>query len=119
PQLHLAAEAAGSNGRAIAKVLELWSIRKESITRIFALRNRAEIDTIGKLKWHILETVHRKIDASIEKGFVNFFGEEPLAADLRQRHIQNFIPCRLDRHELDRQIRPALLQFALRPVRLP
>jgi hypothetical protein len=40
--------------------------------------------------------VHRQVGAPIEQGLFDLFGEQPLAAYLRQRHVGDFVAGGLD-----------------------
>ena len=91
PQLNLTPQTAGPDRCAGRQILKFRTVRDECIAWIFAFRNRGEVDSIGKLKWNILQAVHGKIDAAVEQRFVDFLREQTLAADLRQRHVQNLV----------------------------
>ena len=119
PQLDLAAQAARSDRRALGQVLKFLTIRDKGVAGIFTFGDCAEVDAIGKLKRDVLQTVHRKIDASFEKRLVDFFCEKAFAADLRQRYVENLVAGRLYRYKFHGQARPTPLQLALCPVRLP
>src|SRR5215470_17969224 len=118
-QLHLASEAARADFRGSGQILKLWAVGDERVAGIFAFRDRTEVESFGKLKWDIFKAMDCNVDAAIEQRFIDFLGEEALAADIRQRHIENFIAGGFDRNELDVQARPTLFQFRLGPVRLP
>ena len=101
PQLNLPPETARPDRRAGGQFLKFRSIRDECIAWIFSFRNCGEVDAIGKLEWNIFETVDGKIDAAVEQRFIDFLREQSLAADLRQRNVQDLVARRLDRNELD------------------
>ena len=50
--------------------------------RIGALRNRGDGEAFGQFGREILHAVDGEIDAAVEQGFFDFFGEEAFAADL-------------------------------------
>ena len=73
--------------------------RHERIARIFAFENRAEREAFGQFHRHVFERMHGEIGAAFgERGF-QFLHEQALAADLRQRAIENLIAAR--RHSED------------------
>ena len=119
PQLNLPPQTAGPDCRVRPQFLKLRSIGDECVPWIFTFRNGRRSNTIGQLEGHIFEAVHGKIDAAVEQRFIEFFCEQSLAADLRQRNVENLVAGGLDRNEFDRAARPAVLQFRFHPVRLP
>src|SRR5215831_7306594 len=118
-QLHLASEAARADFRGSGQILKLWAVGDERVAGIFAFRDRTEVESFGKLKWDIFKAMDCNVDAAVEQRFIDFLGEEPLAANIRQRHIENFIASSFNGNELDAQARPMLFQFGLGPGRLP
>src|SRR5439155_1112631 len=118
-KLNLAAETAGSDSRIPAQRRERRTIGDESVTGILALWDCAKHNSRGKLERNILHAVDSKIDSAIQQRLVDFLRKESLSADLCQRNIEDLVARRLDRHKFYSQVRPALLQLALRPVRLP
>src|SRR5262245_47872287 len=119
PQLNLASKAARAYFRRSGHILKLSTVGDERVAGVFPFRNRSEVESFGKLKRDVFEAMDRNVDAAIEQCFIDFLGEESLAADIRQRHIENFIAGSFDGYELDVQARPTLFQFGLGPVRLP
>jgi hypothetical protein len=119
PQLHLSSQAAGSYLGATWQILEFHAIRDERIAGIFTFWDSGKIDSIGKLEGDILETVNGQVDAAVQERFIEFFCEKTFAADFGQRHIENFVSCGFDRHEIHNQARPSLLELRLRPIGLP
>src|SRR4030095_942225 len=119
PQLHLPSKAARAYFRRSGQILKLWTVGDKRVAGIFSFRDRTEVEPFGKLKWHILKAMDCNVDAAIEQRFIDFLGEESLAADIRQRHIENLIASSFDGNELDVQARPTLFQFGLGPVCLP
>ena len=59
------------------------------------------------------------IDLVTEHRFFDLFDEEPLAADHRQRHIEDLVADRLDLGQGDFHLRITLVEFGLNPVGLP
>src|SRR5262249_27290074 len=119
PQLHLSPKAACPYFRPRRQILQLWAVRDERVARILAFRDRSEVDTFGKLKRDIFQAVDCKVDSPVEQRLIDFLGEESLAADIRQRHVENLIAGRLDGNQLNIQSRPTLFQFGFGPIGLP
>lgn len=95
-----AAQARRANDASFRQRRERFVVwRHEGIARIFALENRAEREALGQLHRHILERMHGEIGAAIGERDFEFLHEQALAADLRQRAIENLIAAR--RHSED------------------
>src|SRR5262245_3560874 len=105
-QLNLTPEATRSDRCPGRQILKLRTIRHKRVSRIFALRNRTEIDSNGELKGNILHAMNGKIDPTVEECFVDFLGEKTLATDLGERHVENLVPSRADRNEVNCESRP-------------
>src|SRR5438309_8187038 len=107
------------DSRARPQSLQRGTIRNKSVPRIFTFWDGAKNNPAGKLERHVLHAVDSEIDAVIQERLVDFLREQSLSANLRQRHIENLVTGRLDRHECNGQLRPALFQLVLGPVCLP
>ena len=119
-ELRLAAQARGADLCALRQILERLVHRAHhSVPRIKSLRDGRDHEALRHLCRHVLEAVHRDVDAALEHLLLELFREEPLAADLGERRVEDLVA--LCRHELllDAQIRIALLQAVCHIVCLP
>ena len=85
--------------------------------RIGALRYGGDGQTLGKLGGKVLHAVDREIDAPVEQGFFNFFGEQAFAADFVERDVENLVAGGFD--DLDAAFGAARFQTFPDIVRLP
>ena len=81
--------------------IEAQPLRNKGITRIFAFGNGGEDNPGRQLEWNVFQAVNGKIDAAIEQCLIDFFCEEPFAANLGEGHIQDLVACSFDWDELD------------------
>ena len=91
----------------------------QNIKRIFPLRNRAYTEAWRYIPRHILHAVNGDINATVQKRFFDFLNKQPLAADLGQGHIQNFISLGFDDLNLNGQMRMLCFNGLFDPVCLP
>ena len=61
--------------------------RNPGVAWVFALQMAPENDAVGQQRRHVLERMHGDVDTPGEQRFVDFPGEQPLAADFRQRPV--------------------------------
>src|SRR5262249_39402882 len=108
-QLNLSTQTACANLSAGREFLKACAVGDKRVARVLAFGNGGNVDPSWKLEWHVFQTVDGKIDSSIEQRFIDFFREEALATDLRQRHVQDFVACGFDGNEIDDQGGPPLL----------
>jgi hypothetical protein len=96
-ELRGAAQRAGSDGLARLKFGKLSA--DNCIAGIFPLRDGGDGEARGQFGWQIFQTVHGEMGASIEKGFLDFLGEQAFAASGRTKvgegSIGDFIAGRL------------------------
>ena len=88
------------------------AVRHQGIPRIKPLRDCRYNETVRHLRRHILQAVHGEIYAAGQHFFFQFLREKPLAADLRQRHVENPVP--LCRYALLRDGKPRI--FLSKPL---
>ncbi len=87
--LGLAAQAGGADHRARRQVFQGFSlVRNESVARVFPGRHRRQHNSVRQPRRHILHRMHRRIDAPVQQGFVQFLGEQALAAGVLQPLVQ-------------------------------
>jgi len=62
--------------------------------RVFALADGGQHETFRHIHRHILQRMHGEIGAPVfQRGF-QLFNEQALAADFRQRHVENLVTLR-------------------------
>ena len=114
------AKTAGADASAGFEIFEAKPLAgDQNIKRILPLRNRADTEACRDIPGHILHAVNSDINVIVQKRFLDFFDKEPLAADLGQRHIQNFISLGFDDLNLNRQMRMLRFNGLFDPVCLP
>ena len=80
----------------------------ESIARIFAFEKDGKMQALRQNSRHILGRMHGEVDASILQRLFDFFGEKPLAADLRQRTVLNPVARRGHGQDFNRLFRQTM-----------
>jgi hypothetical protein len=118
-ELRGAAQRAGSNGLAGLKFCEPSA--DNCIAGIFPLRDGGDGEACGQFGWQIFQTVHSKIGASIENGFLDFLSEQAFAAggrtELGEGSIGDFIAGRL--YYFDVALVASLDEASFHPACLP
>lgn len=108
-QLCLAAQARRADLRALRQIFKRFVLRAhDGVARVKALCDGGNDESFRHLRRHVLEAVHRDVDAAGEHILLELLREEPLAADLGERRVEDLVALR--RHELllDAQLRIAL-----------
>jgi hypothetical protein len=101
-QLRLAAQAGGAHHAAGRNVLEgSVLVRDNGIERILARRDGHQRELRLHRHRHILHGMHGDVGASIEQGRFQLLDEEPLAADLGQRPVEDLVAARRHAEQLD------------------
>ena len=119
-ELRAAAQARRANGSARGQRRERRvAVAHEGVARVGALRDGRDGESLGNLRRHILQAVHGEVDLAREHRLLELLGEEPLAADLRERRVEDLVALR--RHEtfLDGELGVRLAQARRDVVRLP
>src|SRR5450756_2006488 len=62
--------------------------------------------------------MHGEVGAAVQHGCLEFLGEQPFVADLRQRRIQQLVALGLNDLYLDLQARMETLELVARPLAL-
>ena len=119
PQLHLSSETACPDARRGRKRIDVPAVRDQRISRIFPLRDRAKVDTLGQLERNVLQAVHGGINTPVQQCLIYLFCKQSLTTNFRKWNIQNLVAGSLDRHKLDRHTRPPPFELGLHPVCLP
>ncbi len=76
--------------------------QNQRVTGVLAAHGAGQHETGGKGGLKILEAVHGEVDPTVQQGFMDFLGEQPLAANLGQSAILDLITCRVDQVLLKR-----------------
>jgi hypothetical protein len=79
------------------------SVRNESIEGVVTREYRGQREFRFELHRHIFQRMHRGIGAAFQHGHFQLFQKQTLAADLRQRDIEDLIAAGGHRHRLDLQ----------------
>jgi hypothetical protein len=117
--LHLAPETAGPHppaGRDLPQ--RCVPVGNEGVPAILPLRHRAQGAAGGHLRGHVLEAVHRQVNLPGQQGLLDLLDEQPLAPDLGQGHILEFVPGGLDDHQFGGQPGVEGLEAGLHPAGL-
>ena len=75
--------------------------RDEGIARILAFEHRAEREAVGQLHRHVLERMHGEVRAADRERGLELLDEQPLAADLRKRAIEDLVAARRHSENFD------------------
>ena len=89
------------------------------IAHVGARGDRAQRQSIRNLRGQVLEAVYGDVDVAVVQGSLQLGGEEPLAADERQRLVEDAVALRVEDDDLGMQARPGRAQQAGHVIRLP
>jgi hypothetical protein len=98
---------------------KFFSIGNQGIIGNFTLREGTDAKPIGDLGRHVFQAVNRQVDAAVQKGFLDLFHKQALAAHFGQGNVEDFISLGFDDFQPHRDIRKPGFQFRLDPVGLP
>ncbi|OIQ71739.1 hypothetical protein GALL_466420 [mine drainage metagenome] len=118
--LHFTAQARGADhgsGRQLAPVRR--ARRHPGVARVLALHDQRQGEALGQVHRHVLQRVHREVGAAVLERLLEFLDEQPLAADFRQRAVENLVAARGHALEHDFAIRIQRAQQALHVFGLP
>ncbi len=120
PCLHVAAELHDLEVGAAVQYLRLSSQRRSSyhgasrqlgeasgpggdecVARVLAPQHGDQYDAVGQPRGQVLHGMHRHVDAPVQHGVVDLLGEQPLAADVGERTVEDLISRGLDDDHLD------------------
>src|SRR5581483_1108895 len=118
PELRLPTERAGPDGGAGRKVGQSGPFPADhGVAGIFPARDGGEVERVGKPARDVLHAVDGEVDLAFHQRLFDLLHEEALAADLRQRDVQNFIAGRFDFFNFRPD--PFSPKLILDPLRLP
>ena len=91
-QLCLTPQAGSPNDRSPGQVVHTCIVKRDKgILGNFPCRHYGHMKSGGQIGGHVLHGVDGKIDPLIQQGIFDFLDKQPLAADLGQGYIQDFI----------------------------
>jgi len=76
----------------------------EGVAGILARRDRRQHEALGHLHRHVLQRVNREIGVSVLHGDLELLDEQALAADRRQRPIEDLVTARAHAKDIDRHL---------------
>ena len=98
--LRLAPQAGGADHRAGRQGGEIFMARRdERIARVLAREDRGEREARRQLGRHVLHRVHRDVGAALGQRRLQLLDEQALAALLGERHVEQFVAARRQRHQ--------------------
>ena len=110
-QLHDAPQARGADARAVRQFVERRVARRhEGIARVFALEHRGELEAFGQLHRHVFQRMHGELRAPFFERGLELLDEQALAADLRQRAVEDLVAARRHAEQFGAHAEPPLEQ---------
>src|SRR5690606_34193291 len=99
----------------------VWNARAgdEDVGGVFAIRDRADRQPIGKTSWHIFEGMHRDIRCAPQQCIIDFLREQSLIPDAGKRDVEDAIAGSADHVDLDCDVRVRILESSTNRFRLP
>ena len=91
----------------------------KGITRVFPFADAEQTEAGGEIHRHILHRMHSDVGFVLQQGGFQFLDEQTLAADLRQRCIEQLVTTTDHRHQADLETRMRLFQARLDVFGLP
>ena len=74
--------------------------KHDRVARILAREHAADLESVRKQRRHVLAAVNGEVDVAGQQGVLDFFHEQPLAPDLRERRLAQAVAGRLDDDDL-------------------
>ncbi len=91
-ELALAAQAGGAHHRALRQLVQRgMAVADEGVARVLALHDHRQVQPLGQLHRHVLHGVHRDVGVAFEHARLQLLYEQPLAADLGQRGVEDLV----------------------------
>ncbi len=84
----------------------------EGIAGVFALQHGTEREAGGQFHRHVLERMHGQVGAALFQGGFKLLDEQPLAADLGQRTVEDLVATGGHAQQFDLQPEPGAQQVA-------
>jgi hypothetical protein len=92
-QLALAAQAGGADARAGRQRRQLRIARRhEGVARVLARADHRDDEAVRQADGDVLEGMNRDVGASFQEGLFQLLDEQPLAADLGERAVEDPVP---------------------------
>ncbi len=119
-QLALAAQAGGANACAGLEFIQRARLRRqESIARIGAFKHGSDGHALGQDRRHVLHGMHGQFGVALHHRDLKLLDEQALAADSRQRSIEDAIALGDHGNQAHRQARMGRLQAGTDMLGLP
>ncbi len=119
-QLALATQAGGADHGALRQLVNGGeAVGDEGIARIFALADGVQAEPLGELHRYVFHGVHGDVGPSLQHGRFQLLDEQPLAADLGERGIQDLVTLSAHGDQLDLQLGVQGFQPVFDEVGLP
>lgn len=119
-QLALATQAGGADYGSLRQLINLAeAVGNKGIARIFALADGVQAEPLGELHRHVFHGVHGDVGPSLQHGGFQLLDEQPLAAHLGERGIQDLVTLSAHGHQLDLQLGVQGFQPVFDEVGLP
>src|SRR5258706_9050023 len=100
--LCLPPQAAGTYSSVLRKLSDTFkAFAYKCVACILPRKDRSQLKAGWQFRGHILQAVHRKVDAIFRQRLFNLFGKHTLGTDLRQSHIQYLVASGFDDLDLD------------------
>ena len=94
-------------------------VGNEGIARVFALADAIKPEPFGKLHRHVFHRVHGDVCLVFQERGLQFLDEQTLAANLRQRRVEQLVAATDHGHQADLQARVGTFQARLDIFGLP
>ncbi|MNH09404.1 hypothetical protein D3C79_688580 [compost metagenome] len=119
-QLGLATQAGGADDAAGGQRLKaVETVGNESITRVFTLADAVQAQAFGEVHGHVLHRMHGDVGFVVQQGGFQFLDEQALAADLRQRRVEQLVATADHGHQGHQQTGVGLLEAGFDVFGLP
>src|SRR5690625_909800 len=83
------------------------------------IADHRQAESLGKLHRHVFHGVDGQVSAVLQQGCFQLFDEQPLAADLGQRRVENLVATGREADQLHLEVGVQSLQLGFDVLRLP
>ncbi|MNP29883.1 hypothetical protein D3C76_1229300 [compost metagenome] len=119
-QLRLATQAGGADDTAGRQIFQACiSIGYEGVARVFALANAVQAQPLGEVHRHIFHRVHGDVGFLFEQSSFQLLDEQALAANFRQRRVEQLVTAADHGHQRYHKTGMGLLQTGFDIFGLP
>ena len=114
-ELRDAPERAGADDGTRAQKPELAA--DDGVEGVGPFGDGSDYEAFGKLGGEVLQAVNREVNATVEQGVFNFFGEQALTAHFGKRDVKDLVSTGVD--DFNRAGQASTFEFGLDMIRLP